>query len=284
MKIGYIGLGFLGKIIAKRLLSEGVELVIWNRTRAKTKGLDAEIVDTPREMAGKVDIIFLNLFDSVAVRMVLFGKKGLAKGNLQGKIIVDTSTNHFDDVLTFYDGLEKWGAQYLEAPVLGSVVPASQGNLVVLVSGNKEAFNAVKPYLKKIGKTIFYLKKPALATKMKLVNNLILGNLMTSISEALVFSEAVGIGKETALNILSAGAGNSMVMNAKRDKLLKNDFSTHFSSALIYKDLHYLQDLARNLRRPMLTGAVTKEIFGMTFKEKKETLDFSFVYDVMKKL
>lgn len=284
MKIGYIGLGVLGKTIAKRLISENIELVLWNRTKAKTKDLKTEIVNAPKSLAGKTDIIFLNLFDSAAVRAVLFGKEGLADADLTDKIIVDTTTNHFNDVLFFHKEIEKRGGYYLETPVLGSVIPASQGNLVVLVSGNKKAFEKVKPCLEKIAKTIFYLKKPALATKMKLINNLVLGNFMASIAEAVVFGETAGVEKETVLNILSTGAGNSMVMNAKKDKILRNDFSTHFSSALIYKDLHYLQDLAKILQRPLLTGAITKEIFGMTFKDKNENLDFSFVYDVLKKM
>jgi 3-hydroxyisobutyrate dehydrogenase len=164
------------------------------------------------------------------------------------------------------------------------VVPASQGNLTVLVSGEKTAYEKVKIFIEKIGKTIFYFEEISLATKMKLINNLLLGVFMASIAEATVFAESTGIEKETALNIFAAGAGNSMVLNTKREKILKEDFTTHFSSALIHKDLHYLQDLARTMRRPLFTGSIVKELFGLTFRENMETLDFSAVYKVLKNL
>ncbi|HON84484.1 MAG TPA: NAD(P)-dependent oxidoreductase [Syntrophorhabdaceae bacterium] len=282
MKIGFIGLGYLGKTMAKRMISEGVDLTVWNRTQNKAMDLGVEVAESPMALADKGDIIFLNLFDSLAVRSVLFGELGLLKANLKGKIIVDTTTNHFEDVLDFYKIIKEKGGFYLESPVLGSVIPASQGNLVVLVSGEKYAYEKALPYIEKIGKTIFYLEKETLATKMKLINNLILGTFMAAISEAVAFGEMIGMEKKVVLDILSSGAGNSGVMNAKKEKILKEDFSTHFSSALIYKDLHYLQDLAKGMRRPLFLGSIVKEMFALTFKDNIEGLDFSALYKVLK--
>jgi 3-hydroxyisobutyrate dehydrogenase len=281
-KVGFIGLGYLGKAIAKRLISEGVELAVWNRTAQKALDLRADIAAKPAEVALKADIIFLSLFDSAAVREVLSGKNGMFEADAGDKLIIDTSTNHFSEVLTFHDACSRRGWQYVEAPVLGSVIPASQGNLVVLVSGARDAYDNALPYLEKIGKTVFFLGEPALATKMKLINNLILGNFMAVIAEATLMGERSGFAKETVLEILSAGAGNSGVMNAKKQKILNDDFETHFSAALIYKDLHYLQDLAKTLRTPLFTGSVTKELFGMTFKDGNDALDMSVIYKVLK--
>jgi 3-hydroxyisobutyrate dehydrogenase len=224
----------------------------------------------------------MNLFDSAAVEAVLAGKDGLLKSDCTGKIIIDTTTNHFELATYFHELLKKHGGSYLESPVLGSVVPASQGALTVLVSGDKNAFDKALPWIEKIGKNIFFLEKPALATKMKLINNLALGSFMATIAEALAFGESAGIDKSRVLDILGAGAGNSMVLNAKKEKLLNEDFSAHFSSALIYKDLHYLQDLARSLKRPLFTGSTAKELFGMTFSKGMDTLDFSVIYKIMK--
>jgi len=168
--------------------------------------------------------------------------------------------------------------------VLGSIAPALQGNLTVLVSGEKQSYTKALPLLEKIGKNIFYLEKPSLATRMKLINNLVLGSFMATLAEAIAFAEAAGIDKAGAIEMLFAGAGNSAVLNAKKEKILKEDFSTQFSSALIYKDLHYLQDLAFTLKRPLFTGAVAKELFGMTFSRDIEDQDFSAVYEVMKGL
>jgi len=284
MKTGFIGLGHLGKAMARRLISEGIELVVWNRTREKASDLGVKIADNPASLISEVEILFMNLFDSAAVEAVIAGKEGILKGECKGKIIIDTTTNHFELVMLFHEILRKHEASYLESPVLGSVVPASQGTLTVLVSGEKIAFDRALPYIEKIGKNSFYLGEPTLATKMKLINNLTLGSFMATLAEAVVFGEKAGIEKAKVLDILAAGAGNSAVLNAKREKLTKEDFSTHFSSSLIYKDLHYLQDLARSLKRPLFTGSVAKELFGMTFSRNLDSLDFSGIYRILKEL
>ncbi len=284
MKAGFIGLGHLGKAMAKRLISEGVELTVWNRTREKAEDLGVKVADNPAILLSGADIIFMNLFDSAAVESVLTGKGGLLSGDCTAKIIIDTTTNHFDSVAAFHEMLKEHGAFYLESPVLGSTVPASQGALTVLVSGEKGSFEKALPYIEKIGKSIFYLEKPALATKMKLINNLALGSFMATLAEAVAFGEHAGIEKSKVLDILASGAGNSMVLNAKKEKLLREDFSVHFSSALIYKDLHYLQDLARTMKRPLFTGSIAKELFGLTFGRGLETMDFSAIYTILKEL
>ena len=282
MKTGFIGLGHLGKAMAKRLMSEGVELIVWNRTKEKAADLGAEIAGSPSAAAAKADVVFLNLFDSAAVRAVLTEKGGLLEADCKGKIVIDTTTNHFRDVLSFHEMLRERGGSYLESPVLGSVVPAAQGNLTVLVSGESSAYEKAKPLLEKIGNHIFYLEKPSLAIKMKLINNLTLGAFMAALAETVAFGEKAGIDKAQVLDILSAGAGNSLVLTAKKEKLLKEDFSTHFSCSLIYKDLHFLQDLAGSLKMPLFTGSIAKELFGMTMARGMEGLDFSAVYKVMK--
>jgi 3-hydroxyisobutyrate dehydrogenase len=282
MKIGFIGLGHLGKAIARRLISEGTELVVWNRTREKAVDLSVKIAESPSEILSETDTVIINLFDSDAVEKITTGKGGLLEGDCEGKIIIDTTTNHFDRVAIFHELLKNRGAYYLESPILGSIVPASLGKLTVLVSGEKPAYEKVKPLLEKIGTNIFYLEKRTLATKMKLINNLVLGVFVTALTEATVFGEDAGIDKKTVLDILSVGAGSSAVLNAKKEKILNGDFSAHFSSALIYKDLHYLQDLARSLRRPLFTGSLAKELFGMTFAKKIDVLDLAGIYNIMK--
>ncbi len=282
MKTGFIGMGHLGKAMAKRLISEGVDLIVWNRTKEKAADLGVEIADTPASLVSKSEMVFLNLFDSDAVMSVLTGKSGLLDGDCRGKIVIDTTTNHFENVIHFHRMLKDSGGHYLESPVLGSVVPASQGNLTVLVSGEKNIYERAKPYLDKIGKNIFFLEKPALAIKMKLINNLLLAILMSALSEAVAMGEKAGIDKATTIDILSAGAGNSAVLNAKKEKLIKEDFSTQFSSALMYKDLHYLQDLAGTMKVPLFSASLAKELFGMTFAKGIADLDMSAVYRIMK--
>ncbi|MEW6517842.1 MAG: NAD(P)-dependent oxidoreductase [Thermodesulfobacteriota bacterium] len=283
MKAGFIGLGHLGRAIAGRLVEREHTLIVWNRSPGKAAGLPCTEVDSPVAVAEQVDILFLCLFDSQAVRQVLTGEKGLLAGTVSGKIIIDLSTNHFADVVAFHDSCREAGASYLESPVLGSVVPASQGNLAVLVSGARSAYEKSKPLLEDIGKHIFFLEKPALATKMKLINNLTLGSFMATIAEAVSFAEYVGMQKKDVVEILSVGGGNSLVLNAKKAKLLEEDFSTHFSTALIYKDLHCLMDLAYSEKKPLFTGAMVKEFYAKAFHDGLSQEDFSAIYKIFKK-
>ncbi|RMG69429.1 MAG: NAD(P)-dependent oxidoreductase [Nitrospirae bacterium] len=281
--IGFVGLGNLGRAIANRLISKGHRLLVWNRTRQKAEGLDARIASSLKEVVSEAEVVFLCLFDSRAVKAVLTAKEGLLSEDVKDKVIIDLSTNHFRDVLNFYRLCEERGAHYLESPVLGSVVPASQGALTVLTGGERKAYERVKPLLQDIGRHLFYFEKPTVATKMKLINNLTLGSFMATLAEAIALAEDAGIDRSEAIEILSVGGGNSLVLNAKREKLLKEDFSTHFSNALIYKDLHCLQDLAFEMKRPLFTASVVKELFGETCKEGFSDEDFSSIYKLFKR-
>jgi len=284
MKIGFIGLGNLGKAMAKRLTSEGSDITVWNRTIEKAKDLGCKIASSPAELISKVDVVFLNLLDSNAVMDVISGKNGLVYGECTGKIVVDTTTNHFERVLEFYNIMENKNAYYLECPVLGSVIPALQGLLTIVVSGKKEVFETVKPQLEKIGKNIFYLGTQGLSTKMKLVNNLVLGSFMATLAEAIALAESSGIDKDNVIEILLAGAGNSMILNTKKQKLTTKDFSAHFSTELIHKDLHYLQDLSRSLKKPLFTGSIIKELYALAISKNYGHEDFSSIYKIFKDL
>ena len=284
MSVGLIGLGNLGLAIARRLMSEGVDLVVWNRTRSKSRNSNAPVASSPADLISRVDILLLNLADSNAVEAVLESENGLLSGDCRGKIIIDTTTNHFDRVAKFYRQFDEKGASYLECPVSGSIIPASKGELTILVSGDRRSFDATSPLLRKIGKRIFYLERPGLATKMKLVTNLVLGSFMVTLAEAIVLGENAGIEKGQILEILSSSAGNSALLNNKKEKLLKEDFSPHFSSAMMHKDLNYVEDLAKSLRQPLFTGLVSRELFSKAMPMKIGDLDFSAVYKILKEM
>lgn len=283
MQLGFIGLGHLGKTIATRLQECGHELTVWNRSPDKAAGRPWQVAESPAAVAAAADLVLLCLFDSDAVKEVLSGPTGLLSTTASGTCIVDLTTNHFGAVEEFYRLCEQAGAAYLEAPVLGSVVPAAKGALTVLVSGRREDYNRAEPVLADLGKHLFFLGEPALAAKMKVINNLALGSFMATLAEALALGEDVGLSRTQVLDILDAGGGQSLVLTAKRTKLLEEDFATHFSNALIYKDLDCLQDLAYARRKPLFTGAVVKELYARTFEAGIDQEDFSAIYKLFRK-
>lgn len=284
MKIGFIGLGNLGKVMAKRLISEGLDLVVWNRTIDKGKGLQAEVAKSPAEVMTKSEVIFLNVFDSGAVSAILSGDNGLLKGKCEGRLVIDTTTNHFEAVPLFYELVEKSGAYYIESPIFGSVVPASKGALTIVVSGDKKSYEKARPILEKLGSNIFYLPTPTHAARMKLINNMVLGAIMTAIAEATVYGETSGIGRARTLEILGVGAGNSPILHGKKQMLIDDKYSPHFTADAIYKDLHYAQDLADELKLPMFMAGLARELFGIVRASGRGGDDFSAVFDVMNKL
>ena len=283
MAIGFIGLGNLGMAITTRLSQLGETLVVYNRNIEKIKDLGYEIVSTPKEIFQKCDVIFLCLFDSEAVKQILTGDNGLLCEELKGKTIIDLTTNHYEDVLEFHKLVNDFEANYLENPVFGSVAPALKGELTVVSSGKTEVFEAVKPILEKIAKEIFFLETPSSATKMKLINNLCVGSFMATLAECTAMAESCDIPKAKALEILGVGGGQSLVLKAKTQKLIDEDFSAHFSNNAINKDLHLLQDLAYNLKQPLYSAAIPKELFSKMKMMGKGEEDFSSIYQLFKK-
>ena len=284
MAIGFIGLGNLGRAITSRLASLGEELVIYNRNKEKIKDLPYEKVETPREILDKCDVVFLCLFDSDAVNYILSGENGLLCEELAGKTIIDLTTNHYHDVLEFHNAVNALGGNYLENPVFGSVAPALQGALTVVCSGKKEVFESIKQILEKIAKEIFFLETPSSATKMKLINNLCLGSFMATLAECTAMAESCDIPKAKALEILGVGGGQSLVLKAKTQKLIDEDFSAHFSNNAINKDLHLLQDLAYKLQKPLYSATIPKELFSKMKMMGKGEEDFSSIYQLFKNI
>ncbi len=282
MAVGFIGLGNLGSAIAKRLESMNEEVLVWNRTKAKAEAKGFVCEASPKVLLEKCDVVFLCLFDSLGVKEVLTMQDGLLSTSLQGKTIIDLTTNHFNDVIEFHALVEAQGGNYLESPVLGSVVPASKGELTAVCAGKEEVFVACKPLIEKFASTIFHLQEAGFAAKMKLINNLCLGSFMATIAECAALGEACGIEKKTLLEILGAGGGKSLVLAAKTQKLIDEDFSPHFSTEAIAKDLHCLQDLAYSLNRPLYTASVTKELFSKMKMLGDGKEDFSAIYKLFK--
>lgn len=280
--IGFIGLGALGRAVAGRLVSEGCPLLVWNRTPGRAEGLGAQTASSPAEVITRAETVFLCLRDSEALWAVASGQWGLFAGECRGRTVVDLTTHHVEVATVLHGMAAKAGASWIEAPVLGSVVPASRGELALLVSGEESAFERSRGLLGRIANRLFFLGEPGLATRMKLANNLVFACLLAGLAEATALAEASGIPREQALDILAAGAGNSAVLSAKREKVLREDYAPHFSAELLYKDLHYLQDLARLMRRPLFTAAVAKELVALAFPRGLEAQDASVLFRILR--
>jgi 3-hydroxyisobutyrate dehydrogenase len=259
MKVGFAGLGNLGAAMARRLAERGVDLTVWNRTRSRAEAMALPVAESPADLMARVDVVFVNVFDSPAAEAV------------------DTTTNRVEAVVRFHRLASSAGARYLECPVLGSVIPASRGELTILAAGDETVLSDVRPFLDHLARSVVFLGAPGAATVMKLVNNLVLGAVMGAIAEGTVLGERAGLPRERVIEVLAAGAGNSYVMTAKKDKLLREDYAAHFSVDCLHKDLGYALELGTSARSPLFLGSILREMYALAVRRGLGGDDFSAV-------
>ncbi len=277
MKIGCIGLGSLGRAIAQRLINTDHDVIVWNRTASKADGLGVPVAESPQSVGETCDTIIINLFDSPAVNEVAHRSDGLLRANLGEKLVIDTTTQFDADVRALHTLFGRAGAVYLEAPIFGSVKPTLEGAVTIVASGSDAAFIRAKPILDTLARHVFHFPQPSMATRMKLLNNLVLGAFMATIAEAVAGAEAVGISRKDALEVLSVGAGNSAVLNAKKQKLLDGDYEVHFSCDAIFKDLSGMLQLAGIHQQPTIMASAARELFALARQQELGTVDLSAV-------
>ncbi len=290
-EIAFLGLGNLGRAIVKRMkeVLPNINFYLWTQDVSRAELFSSEIkairIIKPEKIQKDIRYIFLCLFDSSAVQNIL------EKIPKDGKVIVDLTTNHPKKVLEFREIVEKNKGEYIESPVLGSVIPASQGKLTLLVCGKEKIFNEVKPFLEAISSKIFYFGENfSQASYLKLINNLVLAEFMMALSEAVAVGEILGFSPETVLEVLSYGAGKSAILESKKEKLIKKDFSPHFSVSLIRKDLMYLKEVVKE-KLDRNNGLELEEDlpfinnlknYDQAFKSGLAQLDFSSIYEIIK--
>ena len=284
MKVGFIGLGNLGRAIVKRLVKQGVEVLLWNRTKEKALELGLPVAESPADLIKQVDRVFLIVFDSSASEEVIFGKGGLVEGGVEGKTIVDMTTNHYGYARMAYEELRKLGAYYLDAPILGSVIPAERGELTVLVGGDRQRFEENKPIFEKFCRNIFYVGEAGNASRLKLINNMVLGGFMQVLSEAIAIGELAGFSREQVIEVLESGAGKSYLLEVKKKKLLESDYSVHFSVDLIHKDLHYAEDMVKGLGAFSFSLQNVKNAYALAKYLGMGSEDFSVLVELYKRL
>ena len=282
-KIGWIGLGHMGLPMAKNLYKAGYDIKVWNRSIQKAIDSGLPYVEKLEDLLDDREIIITMLFDSTSVEEVY--EKILRSGkNIEGKVFIDMTTIYPETAKRIAEELLKRKAEFLEAPVMGSVIPAKKGLLTIVVSGDKKIFEKYIDIFNILGKEVFYMGDYGVASTMKLVNNTVLGNLLAILCEAIIFAEKAGIDRETAINILSHGAGKSMVLDAKKEKLLHENYETHFSVNLIHKDLSYALQLAQNVKTPLMITSTSRELYNGARAHDLGDLDFAAVLEMYKKL
>ncbi|QDS35914.1 NAD(P)-dependent oxidoreductase [Brevibacillus brevis] len=240
MIIGWIGLGNMGIPMASNLLAAGYDVRVWNRTPGKAAplvALGAKEAATLSELVAQSDVLFTMVSDDDAVKAIYTGSDGLLSLPVQGKLAVDMSTISPDTSRFLAEQAKQAGLRFLDAPVSGSVGPAKEGKLVIMVGGEQSDYEVAKPMLDKLGKAAFYLGPNGAGTSAKLAINLLLGITVQGVSETLLFARSLGIGTEQMLNIISESAVGTPLIRGKAASILADDYPAAFALKHMAKDL-----------------------------------------------
>ncbi len=260
MKIAFIGLGIMGRPMAKNLLSAGHELVVVARrdgVRAEFEGLGATSAATPGEAAEQADLVITMLPNSPEVRAVALGENGIASVAREGLVLIDASS--IDPLVTreIAAALADWGMVMLDAPVSGGEPGAIAGTLSFMVGGPEEAFRTYEPVLRAMGSSVVRVGDVGAGNIAKLANQAIVAVNIAVVAEALVLAQKLGVDPGAVVQAIQGGLAGSNVMNAKAPMMLDHRFDPGFRVALHLKDLTNVLAASHQVAAPMpLTAAV----------------------------
>lgn len=259
-KVGIIGTGIMGKAVATRLLKSGYKLTVYNRTKEKAeslKSLGATVADSPKQVAKDSDLIITVVKDAAAVESIAFGSDGIINGKHADLTVADMSTINPVASRAIAKRLKENGITMLDTPVMGGPKLAEQGTLVVMVAGNKEAYEKYKSVFDTIGNKTFYLGDNGAAHAMKLALNLQIAMIALALSEGITLTKGAGLNPELFLQILNSTYFKTGMSENKGPKMIKNNFEATFSLQMMMKDLDTIKEAAKafNLSLPMASLA-----------------------------
>jgi 3-hydroxyisobutyrate dehydrogenase len=264
VRIGFIGLGKMGRPMVRNLLKAGYEVVVHNRSRPPVDELAAEgavPATSPVDVARQVDVVITSLPDPPTVRQVYLGPQGIMEAKKAGQLWVDTSTVDPETSRTIAEAARGIGAAFLDAPVSGGPPGAEAATLTIMVGGDREAFDRALPVFEKLGKNIHYCGPSGSGTIVKLVNQLLVGINMAGVAEALVFAAKAGVDPAVAFEVIKTSYGGSMMWTRSTPLILQRDFTPRTPVGLLCKDLDLITRLAARISTRLLMGAQAEQVF-----------------------
>lgn len=283
-ELGFVGLGVMGRAIARKLLEAGHELFVWNRTPEKSESLlaaGARWVESPREAAERSEIVFTMVTNTVALEAVTDGPNGILAGLSPGKVYVDMSTASPASVRELAERVAGAGAQMLDSPVSGTSVTVEQGKASLMVGGEGDAFERARPVLEAIGPRVIHVGPSGAAITMKIAVNLSLAVQMLAFSEGVLLAEKSGISREKAVEVMLASVIASPMVAYRGPLVLGHPDEVWFDCNMMQKDLNLALELGHQLEVPLPTTAVTNELLtaarGLGIGER----DFAVLFDVL---
>jgi 3-hydroxyisobutyrate dehydrogenase-like beta-hydroxyacid dehydrogenase len=279
-RIGFLGLGYMGSRMARRLLDAGYPLVVHNRTRDKARSLEsagATFANSPKDLAASCDFLMSSLANDGVVEAMYYGPAGVLAGAKPGLILVETSTVHPQTAKVLHEAAIAKGVLMLDTPVSGSTPQAEGGQLVFFVGGDEGIYRECEFIFTTLGKAHYYMGPPGSGAMMKLVTNALLGIGAQALAEAMAFGQKGGLKVESILEALSQTAVMSPGMKAKGPNVAKGEYPPTFPLRLMYKDFGLVAKRAQELSVPMPMTAAAHQFAAGAMAHGAGEEDFSVV-------
>jgi len=263
-RIGFIGIGLMGRHMAQHLLDAGYALTIWNRTEDKAQELlasGAQWADSPKMVARSSDVVITMVTDSTASEQVSCGPDGILAGASEGLILIDMGSIAPEMSRSIAQRAREKGVWMLDAPVTGNPKVAKAAKLGIMVGGPRETFESCQQIFEILAAKIVYVgHENGMGTTLKLINNLILGVAIEAVSEAMVLTAKVGIDPQKVIDITSVGGARTGAMETRGSRMIQRDFSPGFSTDNMYKDLSSVIKLADEFGVSLPATSITWDI------------------------
>jgi 2-hydroxymethylglutarate dehydrogenase len=265
MKIGFIGIGAMGRPMAVNLLKAGFHLTVYDLNQEAVQQLiemDARSAATPKELAAGADVVITMLPNFDVVQSVLDGADGVLAGAREAAVIIDMSTVAPNQTRRMAALAKEKGVSYLDAPVSGGVGGAAKGALTIMVGGPAAVIEQVMGIFNVLGKKVYRVGDVGAGDAIKLVNNLLLGINMAAVAEAMVVGVKAGLDPQVLLEIISSSSGSSYALETKMPKfIMKGNFDPGFAIDLQFKDLELATQTGKDLGVPLILTNLAQQIF-----------------------
>ena len=262
-RIGFIGLGIMGRGMVHNLLKSGFDVTVWNRTASRMDEFvqaGAKAAGSPRDVAENSDITMICVSNTDDVWQVINGENGVLAGISEGDLIVDHSTISPDETRKMAAAANAVGAKWLDAPISGGSEGAVKGTLSIMIGGDADQVERARPYLEAMGKTITHVGGQGDGQTVKLVNQILVVINMWAVSEAMVFGQAAGVDLHKMLAAVTGGAAGSWMLSNRGPQVAVRDWRPGFTMDLQQKDLRLVMEAADQMGVPV---GGTAQVFNM---------------------
>jgi 2-hydroxy-3-oxopropionate reductase len=286
MKVGFVGLGIMGRPMALNLIAAGHSLVV---SGARTvpediRNAGAVVADNLADVARQADIIIVMVPDTPDVEQALFSKDGIAAGLSAGKLVIDMSSISPIATKEFAKKINALECEYLDAPVSGGDVGAKAGSLTIMVGGSPEAFERARPLFEKLGKNITLVGPNGDGQTTKIANQIIVALTIQAVGEALLFASKAGAAPEKVRSALMGGFAASRILEVHGERMINRNFEPGFRIDLHHKDLNLALSGAATLNISLPNTAGTQQLFNAARAAGSGGLDHSGVVQTLEKL